>query len=299
MTSLTQLYKRGLAQGLCALDLFDVTKEDVTNNHENNVVEQRAPAENSDSDEPLIIKTKKASECSGRSIRRQKAKADLKARLLRLKNQSLAATFILGESAVTYRPPSGYYGSFGVKESRVQAKTLPSRHYEAESSSDREVLSVKKPHTHFISNEIVEVTSEDLDISDNTLENNLNKDIDTVNEEDIGNVDSMLDSTNSDPESKEGKHYENKRDESGESKRYGSPVQHIFSNVGRRYACEKIYISSSTDECEKHHVDPDWRRKLGTFKMSNKGDGSHRLIIESMKEGDDDRDRKLMSPHLA
>ena len=149
------------------------------------------------------------------------------------------------------------------------------------------MLSVKKSNKHFISNEIVEVTSEDLDISDNTLNNNLNKDINTVNEEDLGNVQSMLCSP-------ENERYETKRDES-------SGIQHVFSNVGRIYSAESrpvdeyIHSSSSSEECNKYHADPDWRRKMGTYKMSNKGDGSHRLIIQNMKEGNDDVDRKLIA----
>ena len=129
--------------------------------------------DNGSSEELIITKTKASEVSLRRSARRQKQKADQKAKLQMMHNQKyqgLAAKFILSESSVTYRPPVGFYGNFGSVERNVlpQSEKLNEDEDEEEdgsysdaSSSSIEVVNVRKPKTGFISNEVIELTSDE------------------------------------------------------------------------------------------------------------------------------------------
>ena len=79
------------------------------------------------SDEIVILKHKKASNVSLRkSLRIQNRRREEKKKLQQLQDQKgkkLAAKFVFIKSSVTYWPPVGYYGKFGVAEKSVEGAT--------------------------------------------------------------------------------------------------------------------------------------------------------------------------------
>ena len=80
----------------------------------------------SSSAEIVILCSKKRTSAAStqRSLRIQKTRNEQRRELRKLdeqKSKKLAANFIFKESSVTYRLPRGYYGSFGVGETRVNA----------------------------------------------------------------------------------------------------------------------------------------------------------------------------------
>ena len=80
--------------------------------------------DDSSSDEPVILKVKKATDVSIRkSLRIQKQKSEQRKKLQELEDKRgkrLAAKFIISQSSVTYQPPVGYYGPFGVQDKMVK-----------------------------------------------------------------------------------------------------------------------------------------------------------------------------------
>ena len=107
-----------------------------------------------------IVFIKKATTVSKRkSERRAKLKAEQRAKLQKLHSQkkSLAAKFILSESAVTYRPPQGVYGNFGVKETNEEY--CSDTDLSVTQSSSLEVVMEQK--AGFLSNEVIDLTSEE------------------------------------------------------------------------------------------------------------------------------------------
>ena len=79
------------------------------------------------SDEIMILNSKKALNVSLRkSIRVQNLKIEERKRLQQLEDQrgkKLAAKFVITKASVTYSPPTGYYGGFGVCEKRVEGQS--------------------------------------------------------------------------------------------------------------------------------------------------------------------------------
>ena len=134
-----------------------------------------------DSDDPVVLKRSNTTTASLRcSARVQKQKDEQRSKLKSLqdkRSKSLAAKFILGESSVTYRPPQGYYGNFGAKESNVKGSAVVDDDEEDEEDMDQntsseEYVRLRKPKKGFMNNEIV--FSEDDNLShDETLSNNL------------------------------------------------------------------------------------------------------------------------------
>ena len=76
------------------------------------------------SDEIVILKHKKASDVSLRTLLRiQNRRREEKKKLQQLQDQKgkkLTAKFVFTKSLVTYQPPVGYYGKFGVAEKSVE-----------------------------------------------------------------------------------------------------------------------------------------------------------------------------------
>ena len=102
------------------------------------------------SDEQIFVKKKTVPASLRRSARVQQRKEKVQAICRKAKqnySKRLAATFILGESSVTYRPPSGYSGSFGVKENDVHGQSEDDEDdmdEDTESSASREAVVIKK-----------------------------------------------------------------------------------------------------------------------------------------------------------
>ena len=159
------------------------------------------PEANGSSDEQIIVKKKTVQASLRRSARVQKRKEKVQAICKKAKehySKRLAATFILSESSVTYHPPAGYYGSFGIKESNVQGKSEDDEDdvdEETESSASHEEVILKKPKKGFIDNEVI-FTDDDTEI-DNTLKNNIGEDLGKMNVEDLS-ISKILDSSDKD-----------------------------------------------------------------------------------------------------
>ena len=114
--------------------------------------------------------------------------------------KKVTSPFILGESSVTYRAPQGFFGSFGAKEKNVWPDPFHmDDEYddadEGETSSSCKMVKIKKPKKGFIDNEVV-FTDEEMEI-DSTLKNNISKNIEKLQEEDL-NISKLMDSSDKD-----------------------------------------------------------------------------------------------------
>ena len=151
------------------------------------------------SDELIIVKKNTVKASLRRSARVQKRREKVQAICKKAKenySKKLAATFILGESSVMYRPPAGYYGSFGVKEINVHGQSEDGEEEDVdedtESSTGPEEVVLKKPKKGFLENEVIFSDDDEMEI-DNTLKNNIGEDL-KVQVEDL-NVSKILDSS--------------------------------------------------------------------------------------------------------
>ena len=163
-----------------------------------------------DSDEPIILKRQHTTDISlRRSARVQQKKNEVKALVKEAKDKytkKVASPFILAESSVTHRPPEGFYGSFGVKETNVRPNPV---HIDddwddgdgGETSSSYKIVKIKKPKKGFIENEVVFTdgkmfTDDEMDI-DSTLKNNFGENLEKVQEDDL-NISKLMDSSDKD-----------------------------------------------------------------------------------------------------
>ena len=107
----------------------------------------------------------------------------MKGHLKKLQDQqtkNLAGQFVFSESSVTYRPPEGYYGKFGVTEHNVKGGNTSVHDedddiQEVDSSSSTDKVIIKKPKKGFIDNKLFPDNS--LDMSYDTLKSNITKSI--------------------------------------------------------------------------------------------------------------------------
>ena len=177
------------------------------------------------SDEIVIIKSKKASNVSLRkSLHIQNRKQEEK-KLQQLEDQRgkcLAAKFVIMKASVTYRPPVSYYWSFGVHDKGVIGDSDPPEIIELDNADDDEVIvddvsnrkkPLKKPKVGFINNEVIDedddvekekdeteqqdnldgskMFDEDLEIDQETINNNVKKAIDRMDADDL-ELDKMM-----------------------------------------------------------------------------------------------------------
>ena len=146
-----------------------------------------------------------------------------------MKGKKLAAKFIFGKSSVTYRPPHGFYGEFGVNETAATS-CPPVFEIDNDDNDNDDGLSVKivddkpeklknikKPKVGFITNEVIsdddrcdevdhdvnnecdesekqdiadenefsEEENEGIELDNIVIQNNVNKAIGTLEEDDI------------------------------------------------------------------------------------------------------------------
>ena len=179
----------------------DVPMRDVTSDDQPPKKRKRdVPQGNGNSSDEMIITKKKTVQASlRRSARVQKRRDKQRALCKKAKenySKKLAATFILGEASVTYRPPSGFYGSFGVKEMNVHGQSEDDEEddvdEDTESSTGPEEVVLKKPKKGFLDNELFFSDDDEIEIDD-TLKNNIGEDL-KVQVEDL-NVSKILDSS--------------------------------------------------------------------------------------------------------
>ena len=114
--------------------------------------------------------------------------------------KKVTSPFILGESSVTYCAPQGFYGSLGAKEKNVQPDPVHmDDDYddadEGETSSSCEMVKIKQPKKGCIDNQVV-FTDDEMEI-DSTLKNNIGKNIEKLQEEDL-NISKLMDSSDKD-----------------------------------------------------------------------------------------------------
>ena len=184
------------------------------------------------SDKIVIIKSKKAFDVSLRkSLRIQNKKQEEKKKLQQLEDQRgkcLAAKFVLTKESVTYQPPVGYYGSFGVHDKGVIGDSYSPEIIELDNADDDddEVIvndvsnrkkPLRKPKVGFINNEVIyeddaekekdeteqqdnldgsKMFDEDLEIDQETINNNVKKAIDRMDTDDL-ELDKMMDFSDS------------------------------------------------------------------------------------------------------
>ena len=161
-------------------------------NHDVPSEKEEECVETGDSDEPIILRRLNTTDISiRRSARVQQKKNKVKALVKEAKDKytkKVASPFILGESSITYRAPQGFYGSFGAKEKNVRPNPVHmDDDYddadEGEMSSSCEMVKIKKPKKEFIDNQVV-FTDEEMEM-DSTLKNNIGKNIEKLQEEDL------------------------------------------------------------------------------------------------------------------
>ena len=104
------------------------------------------------------------------------------------RTKNLAGQFAFSESSVTYRPPEGYYGKFGVTEHNMKGGSTSVHDEdddinEVDSSSSMDKVIIKKPKTGFIDNELF--PDDSLDVSYDRLKSNINKSISRLEADDI------------------------------------------------------------------------------------------------------------------
>ena len=265
-----------------------------------------------DSSDGIVIYKSKASEVSLRkSARRQQLKDDQRAKLQQIhgqRNKSLAAKFILSESSVTYRPPSGFYGNFGSQERNVQGQAAKTDEEEVddevddESSSSVEFVTIRKPKQGFISNEVIAITSEEEGVTKNTkpivIRSNVGncyrnggtragsrgvcKDLEL--EQDMDYKRHLVPRVRSD-DTKSYEITDSTEDEDSYVSNSSLPPE----------SSEEGYISSdSSEDCAAFYAEPGWRHRIGSFRMVHRnGRGAHKSILEVMANGDD-KDRLLL-----
>ena len=123
------------------------------------------------SDELIIVKKKTVQASLRRSARVQHRWEKVQAICKKAKenySKRLAATFILGESSVTYHPPAGYYGSFGVKEINVHGQSEDGEDdvdEDTESSTGPDEVVLKKPKKGFLDNEVISSDVDDMKLT--------------------------------------------------------------------------------------------------------------------------------------
>ena len=112
------------------------------------------------------------------------------------RGKKLAVKFILNESSVTYRPPSGYYRDFGVRDHKGLGGRSPEI-IELNEDDDNEMddmivddlpkrkVVLKKPKAGFIENEIISDENDDFNINSDVINRNVQKAIDSLNAEDL------------------------------------------------------------------------------------------------------------------
>ena len=104
------------------------------------------------------------------------------------RTKNLAGQFVFSKSSVTYRPPEGYYGKFGVTEHSMKGGSTSVHDedddiQEVESSFSMDKVIIKKPKKGFIDNKLF--PDDSLDVSYDTLKSNINKSISRLEADDI------------------------------------------------------------------------------------------------------------------
>ena len=237
------------------------------------------------SDDPVILKKSNTTTASlRRSARVQKRKDENRSKLKQLqdkRSKSLAAKFILGESSVTYRPPQGYYGNFGANESNVQGSVVvvdddddEEEEVMDENTSSEEYVKLRKPKKGFIKNEIV-YSDDDNFSHDETLRNNLN-----IAESTIDSALNAIENLNKSDLMDDKELNKDKCDV--HNQKQGCDAQNQQENRD---------VQNKNDK--KYFYDPNWRERIGSWSVDNRGFARHKEVLENMAAGNE-QDQALM-----
>ena len=208
----------------------------------------------------------------------QKRKDENRSKLKQLqdkRSKSLAAKFILGESSVTYRPPQGYYGNFGANESNVQGSFVvvdddddEEEEVMDENTSSEEYVKLRKPKKGFIKNEIV-YSDDDNFSHDETLRNNLN-----IAESTIDSALNAIENLNKSDLMDDKELNKDKRDVHNQKQERDAQNQQ-----------ENRDVQNENDK--KYYYDPNWRERIGSWSVDNRGFGRHNEVLENMAAGNE------------
>ena len=229
----------------------------------------------------------------------QKIKNEQRSKLKNLqekRTKSLAAKFILGESSVTYRPPIGYYGNFGAKETNVEGSAANVDDDDDDDENDAEVMNentsseeyvrLKKPKKGFLNNEIV-FSEDDNSNHDETLCNNLKIAESTIDSALVAvenlNKSDLLDNNN-----KENRDVQDRPD-----LKENRDVQDRPDLKEIRDVQDRPKLIKTDDSGKKYFYDPNWRERLGSYTMDKRGFGRHKEVLEEMAEGSE-QDQTLL-----
>ena len=281
-------------------------KHDVTDNENESDVNQ-------EDEEVIILKRNKTTHVSlRRSARVQQQKNKMKGHLKKLADQrtkNLAGQFVFSESSVTYRPPEGYYGNFGVTECNVTGGIISINDEddeinEGDSSSSMVKVIIKKPKKGFIDNELF--PDDSLDVSYDTLKNNINKSISRLEEDDIDldqiGVDNDCDVTVGYSDVSEEKHdVTGGKDDAGEkhdvtvSDNECDVPKHNPMDLFARNRPDPVFTGDDDYRIDRTPgvFDPKWRIRLNSYPVDNRGFGQHDAVLQRMQQ-EDENDRHLM-----
>ena len=266
-------------------------KRDVTDNENEFDV-------NEEDEEVIILKRNKTTHVSlRRSARVQQQKDKMKGHLKKLAEQrtkNLAGQFVFSESSVTYRPPEGYYGNFGVTECNVTGGIISINNEddevnEGDSSSSTDKVIIRKPKKGFIDNELF--PDDSLDVSYDTLKNNINKSISRLEDDDI-DLDQIGVDNDRDVTVGYSDVSEEKRDVTGDE--CDVPKRNPL-NLFARNRPDPVFTGDDDYRIDRTPgvFDPKWRIKLNSYPVDNRGFGQHDAVLQQMQEGDEN-DRHLM-----
>ena len=237
----------------------EVTVMEATGKVEDKQQSRGKKTEDDESSDEIVFIKKATTVSKRKSERRAKLKAEQRAKLQKLHSQkkSLAAKFILSESTVTYRPPQGVYGNFGVKETNEEY--CSDTDLSVTQSSSLEVVMEQK--AGFLSNEVIDLTSEEEGVTKNKC---------IIIRSDVGRC------------------YKNGGMKTSGTIYDGQEEDYEYGYESYSSEISEVGISSSSSEdCAQYYAYPNWRQQSGSFRMVHmNGRGSHKAILDLMANGD-------------
>ena len=216
------------------------------------------------------------------------------------RTKNLAGQFVFSKSSVTYRPPEGYYGKFGVTEHNVKGGSTSVHDedddiQEVDSSSSTDKVIIKKPKKGFIDNELF--PDDSLDVSYDTLKNNINKSISRLEADDIDVDHIMEDDGNRDVTAGA----DTDRDVTvGYSDRDvtvsdADVPKRDPMNLFARNRPDPVFTDDDDYRIERTPgvINPKWRIRTNSYPIDNRGFGQHDAVLQQMTQGDE-HDKHLM-----
>ena len=222
------------------------------------------------------------------------------------RTKNLAGQFVFSKSSVTYRPPEGYYGKFGVTEHNVKGGSTSVQDEdndinEVDSSSSMDKVIIKKPKMGFIDNQLF--PDDSLDVSYDTLKSNINKSISRLEADDIdldhiikdgGIVDTDCDVTVGDTDHDVTLGYSDRDVTVSDNEPADVPKHHPMNLFGTRRP-DPVFTDDDEYRIERTPgvFDPTWRIRLNSYHINNRGFGQHDAVLQQMTQGDK-HDKHLM-----